>query len=633
MSTSNHLNQTNFSATGKIPLHSKVRKLKPTNVFNLDAELLSISTCNLGEKEVESLFRKSAIVATKGVGVCIVHKPTGSWQLDSKAICGRAPAETELLNECGEFLDEDFSKPTPSTRTLDCLDGLTVLFAPIRTSGSVPQLMLLVLKDAADLVTALQVTQKVIAAQQLWKKGRSALDSEWQISMLATIIELVGMIENCATQKKATDEVVNELARCLRCDSVAIGVRKKPTANNRSKLTVAAISGVHKIDRSSNTNQNYLQTMWESSMRGTQAVYPAAQRDNDHLLLAHKQLAGSIHCESVISQPLQTNDDKEFGVLVFTGSKDVLASPRFSRFAETAAPHIANAFSVLRRAQKGKLRRAVAFAREKTSVFTRLMIPLGIAACCFLMLVPVTYRVRCQCTTEPVLRRFAVAPFDGLIVSGFVEPGDVVKEGQVLAEIDGRTIRWELSGISAERKQSLRQREMELAEENIPKLLLAELENERLTAQEAILKFKKDNLRIVSPIDGVVLSGSLERSEAASIKTGQVLFEVGPIDSVKIQIEIPSIEVAQVQPGHNVTIWIEGQEDQPLSAKIEKLHPRSITRDGKNVFIAELKFENDDERLRPGMKGAVRVDCGKRSLGWSLFHKPINYVRSRYTFW
>jgi multidrug efflux pump subunit AcrA (membrane-fusion protein) len=232
-----------------------------------------------------------------------------------------------------------------------------------------------------------------------------------------------------------------------------------------------------------------------------------------------------------------------------------------------------------------------------------------------------------------VSRRFAVAPFDGLVVSGFVEPGDFVRRDQVLAEIDGRSIRWELSGVVAERHQSLRQREIELAEGNIPETFLAELENERLTSQERILKFKRDHLEIRSPTDGVVLSGSLERSVAASVTTGETLFEIAPLHPMKVEVAIPDDEIAQVKLGSPVSIWIEGQEESPIKGKITRIHPRSETRDADNVFIAEVEHGNEEENLRPGMKGSVRIDCDKQPLAWCVFHKPVNYLRSRLTWW
>jgi len=188
-------------------------------------------------------------------------------------------------------------------------------------------------------------------------------------------------------------------------------------------------------------------------------------------------------------------------------------------------------------------------------------------------------------------------------------------------------------GVTAELQQSARTREMELKERNVAKAILSELEHKRLISEEAILEYQQEHLQIRSPIDGVVLSGSLERSEAASVETGEVLFEIGPLKPVRVEIAVPAVDIAQVAVGSDVKVWIDGQEDEPLKGEIKKIHPRSETRDAKNVFIAELEFENEEERLRPGMKGSVRLDCEKRSLGWSMFHKPINYVRSRLTWW
>ena len=174
---------------------------------------------------------------------------------------------------------------------------------------------------------------------------------------------------------------------------------------------------------------------------------------------------------------------------------------------------------------------------------------------------------------------------------------------------------------------------MELSERNVPKTILAELEFDRLVSQQAVLQHRRDNLQIKSPIDGVVLSGSLERAEAASVETGQVLFEIGPLKPMRIEIAVPDDEIAQVKVGFSAKIWIDGQEDEPIVGEVKKIHPRSETRDADNIFIAEIEFPNEDERLRPGMKGNARIDCNERSLGWSLFHKPMNYVRARLTWW
>ncbi len=625
MTTSNQPQVRSTLGTNKKPVHARVRK--DSGLDRLQAELFSILTTNMQPLAARQRLMRAAITAAKGVGGCHLIRKNNKWQLDTNNKLGRIPNELDLIEEHGGSLDEMFGANNPTVMKLNCLDELPAIFCRVAAIGAEPELLMLVLPDQSKSANAVEVANKVTAATGIILKGQFALESEWQIQTLAAIIELVGRVESVETQKSASETLVNELTRNLNCNSVAVATMPK------GRLKVQAVSGIHKLDRGSATHQNYLQALRESFLREELGVFPAVEQKNDHLLMAHKQLASVIQTEAVISQPLVTNDGEEIGAWLFTGPKEMIQSERFSRFVEAASMPVADALQVSHRAQKSWLRRTINAFKSKLSWFTKIMIPFAIIGTILLMLIPITYRVRCNCTTEPISKRFAVAPFEGLITSGYVEPGDLVKQGQVLAEIDGRTIRWELTGVTAEKQTSLRQREVELVEENIPKLFLAELENERLTAQESILKFKNDNLKIRSPIDGVVLSGSLERSEASSVETGQVLFEVGPIDAIKVQIEIPADEIAQVKKGHEVKIWIEGNEEEPLKAAIEKIHPRSVIRDAKNVFIAELKFENENERFRPGMKGSVRIDCDKRSLGWSLFHKPVNHVRSRLTWW
>ena len=216
-------------------------------------------------------------------------------------------------------------------------------------------------------------------------------------------------------------------------------------------------------------------------------------------------------------------------------------------------------------------------------------------------------------------------------MQGFVEPGDRVSQNQPLAEVDGRTIRWELMGVHAKRQKTARQRDIELAEQNIPEMILADLENQKLLSDEKILEYQRDNLMIRSPIDGVVLSGSLERAEAASVETGQVLFEIAPLDRMKVEIEIPADDIGHVVIGSHVRVRLQGSNEL-IEGQVNRLHPRSEIRNSTNVFVAEVEFENE-LNLMPGMKGNAKIVCETKSLGWCLFHKPVNQLRSFFAFW
>ena len=622
------------SPTGKVAMHQKFKPVATHSAHgmslgqNIDQQILQIVSGNFNEKVIRTKFVKMALAVDGVVGACFISKDQQDLWTPSLAFptMGRVPERRKFAEEFSEKCDEYVKSGNVQTAAIPSMKNATGLFAPIRPRNSQPEVILLVVRSQQDALRATQLVQKITAAIQLWLNGRDSADADWQVKALAAIVEIVASVEEQETNKAAAEEIANLLANRLGCSSVAVGLMK------RHQMKLQAISGVGKIDQGSDSSRDYLQVLVESATRKQPGLYPAINEHNNFLLQAHRQLGATIQTEAIYSQPLIV-DDEVIGAVVMAGDRAILSSNQFQRFNDAASPSLTSSLQVIDKVKQTTLTKTRSFVKRKLSWAKQLLILGSLVCFCLLMFLPITYRVRCSCVTEPVSRRFAVAPFDGQIIAGRVEAGDLVEKSQVLAEMDGRTIRWELSGVTAEREQSLRTREIELYDRNVPKTILAELEYDRLVSEEEILQHKQNNLNIRSPIDGVVLSGSLERAEAASVETGQVLFEIGPLKPMRVEVAVPSDEIAQVQVGYPAKIWIDGQEDKPITGKIRKIHPRSETRDAKNVFIAELEFDNEDERLRPGMKGSVRLDCEERSLGWSLFHKPINYVRSRLTWW
>ena len=625
---------------GKIPLHKKFKPAKKQTVKETDAQpmtlgqtvdqqILQIVSGRFNEQVIRTKFVQLLLNSPGIVGACYVQKdPQGLWMPSVAApSVGRLPERRGFAEDLSSRCEDVVKSPNVQTAKIESSGELHGLFATIAPRNSQPEILLVVAQSQQAALRLIQTTQKVTQAIQLWLNGRNSADMDWQAQALAAIIEIVGKVESQETSKAAAEEVANLLANRTGCASVAVGRFSK------NRMQLEAISGVGKIDQGSDSSREYLQALVESATRKRPGLFPAIRQDNNFLLQAHKQLAAGTKSAAVYSLPLVDDSDQTIGAVVFTGEREMLSSSQFKRFNDAAAQPLARSLSVIDKVKQTALTRTRTMVKRKLSFSRQMLILVGLVCLVLLMFLPITYRVRCNCVTEPVSRRFAVAPFDGQIETGLVEAGDLVTAGQVLAEMDGRTINWELYGVLAERQQSLRTREIELSERNVSQTILAELEYDRLVSQEEILQHRREHLMIKSPIDGVVLSGSLERAEAASVETGQVLFEIGPVRPMRIEVAVSSDEIAQVREGHQAKVWIEGQEDRPVTGKILRIHPRSETRDAKNVFVAQIEFPNEDERLRPGMKGSVRIDGEKRSLGWSLFHKPVNYVRSRLTWW
>ena len=163
--------------------------------------------------------------------------------------------------------------------------------------------------------------------------------------------------------------------------------------------------------------------------------------------------------------------------------------------------------------------------------------------------------------------------------------------------------------------------------------MLAQLEYEKLAAKLELLQSRNSQLQLRSPIDGVILQGSENELSGISVETGDVLYEVAPLQPIQVEVEIPAEDVAFVQAGQQVRVWIDGLEHESFLGEISLIRPRSELKDSANVFVAELTIPNSSLRFRPGMAGRARIDSSARPLAWNLFHKPWNYIVSRLSWW
>ena len=202
-----------------------------------------------------------------------------------------------------------------------------------------------------------------------------------------------------------------------------------------------------------------------------------------------------------------------------------------------------------------------------------------------------------------------------------MEPGDVVRAGQVLAHMDAREIQWAIASQQAEYDRSKKQHDVQLAAQDTSAAQVAKLEMQRLSLQIKLLENRAANLEICSPIDGVILGGDPKKIEHARLTMGESLFEISPLDKMVVEVLVPDQDVARVEEGQTVHIRLDAFPNAPLKGTIRRVRPQAELRDHANVFVAEVDLDNHDHLLRPGMKGHGRIRTVVRPLVWNLFHR------------
>ncbi len=607
-----------------VPSPQLARVTTSLDAAQVHADLHALIVRPGNDAEIRESFRRCVVTYSQAVGVAhVVRDVDGLWDLKPTHVTGRVPRRDDFLKKYAANCESTVSRQTTQ---IESFLGLQAIFTPIEFAGSRPEVFL-VLVEESKMANALFLMGIVKEYFEIWLKDSNSQENAWKLTSLAALIELVSAIEQNDTAREACETAANELVRHLCCEHAAVALIEK------DKLRVHAVSGqVDAKSHSRRIQQNHT-ALNETVLREEQGIYPAIDEDNQHLLLGHKQLAKEYDFEAVISTPLYTTGDKLVGALLVAGKQNLIQSHRMPNFLRASAPRIASALEVVNRAEISRPRQMInGVKRQLKTVEGKVW--WGVLAVTFcMMLVPMKYRVRCSCELEATNRRFAVAPFEGLVERGFVEPGDFVEAGQLLAQMDGQSIRFRMASVSAELSKANKEREIELNNRNVPESLVADYESKSLKAERDLLRFQESRIQVKSPIDGIVLSGSLENAEGASVPQGEVLFEVGPIDQLDVEIAIAAEEIAHVEVGQSARIWIDGFESQSFLGKIESVSPRSQLRDARNVFLAKIRVDNGNGRLRPGMKGSVRIDGKAHTLGWNLFHKPWNYFVSRLTWW
>lgn len=352
----------------------------------------------------------------------------------------------------------------------------------------------------------------------------------------------------------------------------------------------------------------------------------------------HRQLAELSNAKQLVSIPLIAGDRCE-SVLLFEREAADFSQEDLSWlgiFAALAAPvarrRYEAQFSSIRRLwlELKKLFRYVFGAGHLT---WKAGAVLGVALAVMLFFVPVTHRVNARTVIEGEVQRAVSVPFQGFLAESFVRPGDKVGAGQVLAKMDDQELRLEKHRWESEKKQ-LQSKYREVLSEH--DLAAGESAQAQLGQAQAQLDLAADKLRrteLLAPFDGVVVSGDWDQKVGAPVQQGQQLFEVAPLHSYRIILEVDERDIRHVQEGQQGAIVMSGISDRKMPFQVGKITPLAVTEDGVNFFKVEAVIKNPPERLRPGMEGVGKIHADERSLWWVLTHRLAQWLQLQLWKW
>ena len=186
----------------------------------------------------------------------------------------------------------------------------------------------------------------------------------------------------------------------------------------------------------------------------------------------------------------------------------------------------------------------------------------------------------------------------------YVEIGDKVQVGQKLAlmdEVNLEKARLQLINDSIEFGRIEQLHEIGATSNSDYEAMTLKYDVSKKTYKNLL-----ENTVLKSPIAGVVTARNYDEGDMYAMT--QPLFMVQKISPVKMLINIPESKYSQIKKGMEVDITTDAYGDQVFKGTVDLIYPtiNSMT----HTFPVEVKFNNKDLTLRPGMFARVTVNYG-----------------------
>lgn len=231
-------------------------------------------------------------------------------------------------------------------------------------------------------------------------------------------------------------------------------------------------------------------------------------------------------------------------------------------------------------------------------------------------------------TIEPVTSVTVGTQVSGIVAKLYVDYNSVVRKGQVIAELDKTNLISELNTAKANLASAQSTLNYEQANYNRYKTLFEkglvsadEYENAKLSYEKArqSVASSKENVQkaqtnlgyatITSPIDGVVLSKSVEEGQtvAASFNTPELFTIAKDLTDMRVIADIDEADIGGVKEGQRVTFTVDAFPDDRFEGNVTQVRQQATTESNVVTYEVVISAPNKDLKLKPGLTANVTI--------------------------
>lgn len=255
-------------------------------------------------------------------------------------------------------------------------------------------------------------------------------------------------------------------------------------------------------------------------------------------------------------------------------------------------------------------------------------------------------------TIEPVTSVTVGTQVSGIVSKLYVDYNSVVKKGQVIAELDKTNLISQLNSAKAtlsgnqsslnyqtanyKRYQTLYKKGLVSADDYESAALSYRQAKEQVAAAQEEVQRAQTNLgyaTITSPIDGVVLSKSVEEGQtvAASFSTPELFTIAQDLTNMQVVADVDEADIGDVKAGERVTFTVDAYPDDTFQGTVKQVRQEATTTNNVVTYEVVISAPNADLKLKPGLTANVTILTSEKSGVLSVPSKALRFTPTKET--
>ena len=236
---------------------------------------------------------------------------------------------------------------------------------------------------------------------------------------------------------------------------------------------------------------------------------------------------------------------------------------------------------------------------------------------------------------EPIRAVEVTSKASGEVLRLYVDVGDEVEPGALLAEVDPRDVRngfdqaeadlevaqarLEISQAQLRRSEELLQSGVISAQEHESRNL--DFANSRATLVKAetnheLAQLRLDDVIIRAPLAGTVLEKNVEegqviQSASQNVSGGTTLVIMADLGSMQVRTLVDETDMGEIRAGMQANVTVEAYPEQGFVGIVEKIEPQAIIQQNVTMFPVIVQLDNRSGLLRPGMNAEVEIELAQ----------------------